>query len=113
MRLPEDFRAYLLESAPREDFWDDGDAIWWNPERINNIPDEYDSEVSDPAIAASAVNCLFFADYMIWCRAWAICCSEGEDRGKVAVVGGSSDRWVADSFTGFIESYVRDPLSVF
>ena len=37
--LPEDFRLYLLHAAPSDDFWDNGDAIWWSPERLKNIPE--------------------------------------------------------------------------
>lgn len=109
--LPEDFRAYLLNVAPEEEHWDDGDAIWWQPSRIRNIPEEYEHPLGNPAVAARAGGCLFFADYMIWCWAWAICCEAGEDHGKVAVIG-AGDRWVADSFTDFVRAYVADPLSV-
>ena len=110
--LPEDFRLYLLHAAPREDFWDDGDASWWSPGRLKNIPDEYEYSIDDPRIAAKAQRYLFFADYMIWCWAWAICCEEGEDRGKVALIGGAPDRIVASSFTEFLKAYIADPLSV-
>lgn len=110
--LPEDFRAYLLLGAPEDDFWDEGDAIWWAPSRVRNIPDEYEHPISDPAIAADAHTYLFFADYMIWCWAWAICCGEGANRGRVALIGGLPDRFVADSFTEFVQMYVGNPLSV-
>jgi hypothetical protein len=109
VRLPDDFKAYMLKSAPQDDFWDAEDVIWWSPSRIKNIPDEYPHPVSDLSIADAAATCLFFADYMIWCWAWVVCCDEGPNRGKVAVVGGSPDRWIADSFTDFVERYVRDP----
>ncbi len=109
--LPADFRTYLLHVAPEEDHWDEGDATWWPLSRIHNIPEEYEHPLKNPVVAAMAGRCLFFADYMIWCWAWVICCEEGDFYGKVAVIG-SDDRWVADSFTDFVRKYVADPLSV-
>ncbi|MBQ1497868.1 MAG: hypothetical protein IIZ38_06105 [Sphingomonas sp.] len=58
-----------------------------------------------------AERCLFFADYMAWCWAWIICCEEGEDHGRVAVIG-AGDRRVADSFTDFVKAHVADSMSV-
>lgn len=112
LTLPEDFRLYLLHAAPSDDFWDNGDAIWWSPERLKNIPEEYEHPIDDPRIAQKAQTYLFFADYMIWSWAWAICCEEGEDRGKVALIGGAPDRIVASSFTEFVKAYIADPLAV-
>src|SRR5689334_13209571 len=83
--LPDDFRAYVAGVAPNEDFWDVEEGIWWSPDRIKSIPDEYDHWVTDMAIAEKAGSYLFFADFMIWAWAWAICCDDSEDRGKVAV----------------------------
>lgn len=112
VRLPEDFRAYLLEAAPRKVFWDDGHGVWWAPCEIKNLREEYRGPIANPRIAAKAAACLFFADYMQWCWAWAICCAEGEDWGKVAVIGDPPERFVADSFTSFVNAYVEDPMSV-
>ena len=58
-----------------------------------------------------AERCLFFADYMAWCWAWIICCEEGEDHGRVAVIG-AGDRRVADSFTDFVKAHIADSMSV-
>jgi hypothetical protein len=110
--LPEDFRAYLLQAAPAKQFWDDGDINWWPPARIANIPDEYEYSVGDRLVAVNARSYLFFADYMIWSWAWAICCGDGEDRGKVVVIGRKPDHIIANSFTEFAEAAIRDPLSV-
>lgn len=111
LTLPDDFRAYLGHAAPAEDFWDDNDVIWWSPGRIRNIPDEYEHDLADPAIAREAETYLFFADYMIWCWAWAICCSDGPNRGKIVLIGGP-DRFVADSFSRFVSLYLERPESV-
>lgn len=110
--LPRDFRDYLTRVAPAEDFWDDGDGIWWAPGRIRNIPEEYEHPLSDQTVAKNAASYLFFADFMIWCWAWAICCDDSADRGKVAVINGAGDRIVADSFTDFVEAYVANSRSV-
>ena len=110
--LPEDFRAYLLEAAPMQDYYDDRDISWWAPAKIRNIPEEYPHPISDLHVAEKTATYLFFADFLLWACAWAICCDEGEDRGKVALIGGSPDRIVAGSFTEFVEAAVRDPLSV-
>ena len=108
IRIPEDFRLYLLEVAPAEDLWDDAHTIWWPPSRVRNIPDEYEHPIENAAIAAEADAYLFFADYMIWCWAWAVCCSDGPNRGKVACIA-DPEGFVADSFTQFVERYLRDP----
>jgi hypothetical protein len=110
--LPEDFRLYLLHAAPSEDYWDDGNAIWWSPGRLKNILDEYEHPINDQHIAEKAQKYLVFADYMLWCWAWAICCEDGDDRGKVALIGGAPDRIVASNFTEFVNAYIVDPLAV-
>jgi len=112
VRLPEDFRRYLLTSSPVEDSWDKEHTIWWPLGRIRNIPEEYEHEVRHLRIAAAADRYLFFADHCLWCWAWAISCSDDEDRGRVAMIGGSPDRFVADSFTDFVERYTRGLDSV-
>ena len=109
IRIPEDFRRYLIEAAPREATSDDEMTTWWPVDRIRNIPDECDTEGLHPVIAAEAGAFLFFADYLIWCWAWAVCCSDGPNRGRVAIIGGSPDGFVADSFTEFAARYLRDP----
>ena len=42
IRLPDDFRAYLIEAAPKTDYWDREDVIWWSPDRIKNVLAEYE-----------------------------------------------------------------------
>ncbi|MEI9851687.1 MAG: SMI1/KNR4 family protein [Sphingomonas sp.] len=109
--IPEDFRDYLLRACPAEDLWDAGsghDFIWWGLGRIKNIPDEYEQPIRNPEIASEAHRYLFFSDYCIWFWAWAICCSDGPNRGKVAVIG-DSERFVANSFAQFVETYRTRP----
>lgn len=108
VRLPEEFRAYVLEAAPSEEGIDAAGTMWWPPSRIRSIPDEFQGEIDNPVIAAEAGAYLFFADYLVWCWAWAICCSDGPNRGRVAFIGGPDD-FVAESFSGFVERYLCDP----
>ena len=112
VKLPQDFKQYLLTLAPAEDLWEDTDATWWSLDRIKNIPDEYKHPIHEPEIAAEANTYLFFADFLLWSSAWAICCSDGKNRGKIAIITGATDRFLADSFSQFIERYLHDSTSV-
>jgi hypothetical protein len=53
--LPADFRQYLGRGAPSAENWDAEDGNWWPPERIKNIPDEYEHPVS-AVVARSSVK---------------------------------------------------------
>jgi hypothetical protein len=112
VRLPNDFGEYLLESCPLDANWDQEATYWWPVDRIRNIPDEYEYDIKNALVARDASKYLFFADYMIWCWAWAIACGDGEHRGRVAVINGVSDRFVADSFGQFVDRYILDKNSV-
>ncbi|MDT9597335.1 SMI1/KNR4 family protein [Sphingosinicella rhizophila] len=109
--LPHDFREYLKLGAPKEENWDAEDGNWWPVGRIKNIPDEYDHPVSE-AIMRNAPKHLIFLDYSIWSWAWAISCADDETRGRVAVIGGLPDGYVADSFGEFVERYTTDWMSI-
>jgi hypothetical protein len=106
VRLPKDFREYLLQSCPSNENWDQEGTFWWPFDRIKNIPEEYAHEIKNDRVARDAAKYLFFADYMIWCWAWAIACGDNEDRGRIVVVGGS-DNFVADSFGQFVDRYIN------
>jgi len=109
LTLPDDFRAYLLHVAPKDqEEWDDENVLWWPAERIKNVPDEYACGLAKPFVSWEN-STLFFMDYAIWCWAWAICCSDDEHRGKVLVVGMECDKVVANSFSEFVDMYLRDP----
>jgi hypothetical protein len=112
IRIPEDFRRYLIDLAPRLEFTDDEATAWWPLGRIRSLPEEYEHGSNNAAIAAEAGTYLFFADYLIWSGAWAVCCSEGPNRGRVAFIGGQPDGFVADSFTEFVALYLRDPAGI-
>jgi hypothetical protein len=106
--LPPDLRDYLLFAAPRTNAGMDSEFIeWWTADQIRNIPDGYEYPVAD-SLQPDAAGYLFFADLLVWCWAWAICC-RGKDYGKVAVIGVERERFVADSFGAFVDLYVSDP----
>lgn len=105
--LPDEFRGYLKLSAPVEENWDVEDGNWWPVERIKNIPEEYDTSVSD-VIGRNASKHLIFLDYLTWSWAWAISCADDETRGRVALIGGAPDGYVAESFAEFVERYTAD-----
>jgi len=110
--LPTDFKNYLLGCCPVGESWDRENTFWHSIDRIQNIPEEYEHDVVEPQIAVKADQYLVFADYCIWCWAWAISCTTDENRGKIAIIGGLPDRFVANSFSEFVQRYIVDIRSV-
>jgi hypothetical protein len=112
IRLPTDFKAYLTMRVPGKEFMDDGGIIWWPIGRIKSLREECGEATPDeqrnPAIEAEADRYLVFSDYLDWCYAYAICCSESINRGKVALIGSSPDRFVARSFSSFVRLAAED-----
>lgn len=110
VRLPDDFRTYLLTSAPNsQHLLDDNLTGWWNADEIKSIPEEYPHGLKNPAVAEKPGSFLFFADHCMWCWAWVIGCGGDEHHGKVAIIDGLNDRFVANSFSEFVDLYVADP----
>lgn len=115
LQLPEDFRSYLLSAAPSVTFMDDIGTQWWAPNEIKSIPDECPDGPPGQInleIEREKDAYLVFADYLIWCYAWAICCSNGPNRGKIALLGGLPDRFVADNFRDFLLLELTDDLAI-
>jgi len=106
--LPIDFKEYILTACPAEDFWDAEHTVWWHFGRIKNVPEEYPHEIRSVTIAEQARRYLFFADYCDWCWAWAISCTYDENWGKIALIGEAPDRFVANSFSDFVQKYLAD-----
>jgi hypothetical protein len=108
VRLPDEFRDYLIHSSPANDFGRDQNMItWWSLDRVKSIPDGYQHPIRNEMIARNAAKYLFFADYLIWSSAWAIACGDDENWGRIAVISGN-DRFVADSFAQFVDHYIDD-----
>jgi hypothetical protein len=82
-------------------------TTWWSLDRIKNVANEYEHPIRNAVIARDAAKYLFFADYSIWCWAWAIACGDDENWGRVVVISGN-DRIVADSFAQFVDRYIDD-----
>jgi hypothetical protein len=115
LQLPEDFRSYLLHAAPSVTFMDDIGTQWWAAHEIKSISDEcLDGPPGqiNPEIEREKDAYLLFSDYLIWCYAWAICCSNGPNRGKIALIGGLPDTFVADSFSEFLLLELTDDLAI-
>ena len=115
LKLPEDFRAYLLHAAPSATFMDDLGTQWWAANEIKSISDECPDGPPgqiNPEIELEKDAYLIFSDYLIWCYAWAICCSSGPNRGKIALIGGQPDAFVAKSFRDFLRLELTDDLAI-
>ena len=99
-------------AAPQSDgLYTDTDRYfdhWLLLNEIQNIPDAYEDRVLNASVADRAQTYLFFGDHAIWAWAWAIACGNGADRGRIVVINGTDDRFVADSFAAFVDQYVLD-----
>jgi hypothetical protein len=107
VRLPVEFRTYLLYACPKDGAIDRNNTKWWSLPEIKNIPDESPDELTNAEIARDAATFLFFADFLVWSGAWAICCRPGDNYGRVAEIH-AGEHFVADGFVDFVNVYVRD-----
>lgn len=115
LQLPEDFRAYLIHAAPSTTFMDDIGTQWWAASEIKSITDECPDGPPgqiNHEIEQEKDAYLVFSDYLIWCYAWAICCSNGPNRGKIALIGGLPDTFVANNFRDFLLLELTDDLAI-
>lgn len=111
LRLPDDFRFYLIEALGVEE-WSDHVGIGWYPiERIASLSEIPSEELPgpNPEVLAEPDQYLVFADYLDWCGyGYAICCSEGARRGHVAMVHPSPGRFICRTFTTFVQLVAID-----
>jgi SMI1 / KNR4 family (SUKH-1) len=105
LRLPDDFRAYLKAAMPQGNSWDPEGTNWCQLSEIKSVREVCEF---DRVTLENDDKQLIFADFLVWCYAWAVDCSDGPNRGKVAVVGLGADHYVADSFNEFVDRYMRD-----
>lgn len=111
VRLPDDFADYLRWGSPQKEWVDEGGISWWAVDRIaswHELHDNLPDGIRLPEIEDHASEYLVFADFLDWCCAWAICCAEGSNRGKVALIGVTPDRFVAGSFLSFTRLAAND-----
>ncbi len=105
IKIPADFKKYLTECNPNPNNLDEEVTYWWPIQELKNIPEEYQNNILNNQVKKEAEYYLFFADCMVWCWAWAICCKQGGNFGKVVQIG-NGDEFVADSFTEFVDFYI-------
>lgn len=113
VRLPDDFRDYLIHACSTFDDGGDMDGFgnaWWGLERIRSLIEECGE--AEPSLALAPMKALLFADTLIWCTAWGICCGEGPDFGRIFLVS-DRNRFVADSFTEFVTRYLEDDKALY
>jgi hypothetical protein len=113
LRLPADFRQYLLEVNGmnfREwpQFQDNDGFYFWPLEVIEdhraNLTPVQVHYLGGPGVAATRV---VFADYFQWSWAFAVESGPAPARGAVWMVGaGDAPVRISDSFLGFVDVYI-------
>ena len=115
LTMPASFRTYLLVACST---FDDGgemdasDNAWWGLDRLVAVREGYDHDLRNTALTKEAPTSLIFADHMVWCMAWAICCGQGQNYGRVFVINEPA-RFVADDFANVVAEYVKAPSRLF
>jgi hypothetical protein len=114
LKLPSDFRDYLRFACPADVNFplQEPYTEWWPLSRIKTISKEYEHPVQNVAVVGREHQYLVFADGYLWCWAWAIACTEDEHHGRVVLLNGAGDPFVAPSFTAFVDAWITDPNSV-
>jgi hypothetical protein len=119
VRFPSDFREYLLHACPTSEQggeMDDEGVSWWGLDRVKSVTEELSDQINgqmplpleDEVLISESPKALFFADLLIWCWAWAICCGDGPNHGRVFIVIGD-DGFVAETFGEFVDRYLAEP----
>lgn len=111
IRLPCDFRQYLRFTMPSGNDWDAEGTKWWALEDLKSARQECAGWEGGSGLDGDD-KIIVFADYLIWCWAWAIDCSENQSRGNVIMLTGGENPCVAPTFDDFLDRYVQDPQSV-
>lgn len=105
--FPEDFRSYLSFIGDGQATVDQHMTRWWPIGELKSIPEEYRTGFGSAEVKGLAYSCIFFADFLVWSWAWAICCHPGERYGQVIQIdSGSNDFFVAKNFAAFVDAYI-------
>lgn len=114
LKLPIDFRDHLRLACPADVNFPIQEPYteWWPLSRIKTIGQEYEHAVQNADVMGREHQYLVFADGHLWCWAWAIACTEDEHHGRVVLLNGAGDPFVAPSFTAFVDAWIADPASV-
>lgn len=105
LTLPSEFEEYVETSLPSSIWWGPYGFQFWNCNSLTNLLEEQDATPARyrrSLIWDEAEHYVVFADYLDRCYDYAICCSDGPNRGKVALVGHCPNRLVASSLSEFI-----------
>jgi hypothetical protein len=106
IRLPSDVRAYFALLNGMDDNALDADLInFWSLKRVRSVAEEFAHQEPAPPPA----NTFFcFADYSVWCNAYAVRLSENgsEPAPVVAVYSGVDLIPSSESFVAFLRAYV-------
>src|SRR5580765_4717058 len=104
LKLPADVRAFYsrMDGTDMLDA-DHGLITLWPLDRWNRL----DQEVPKYAKAVLA-DAIVFADYSLWCWAYAAQFEPGSERMTVHIIGGSASGPIAETFTEFLELIVND-----
>ena len=106
VRLPEDARAYFATLNGMEDGgWDDEFVHFWPLESVRSVAEELGQQEPVPP-PADRYFC--FADYSVWCNAYALRLPAGDGAVSdvVAVYGATMLVPVAPSFEEFLRRYL-------
>ena len=93
------------------------DLTFWRLEEIKNIPEVFTGEHNDrfdlrsPAALPNPSDYYVFSDYLICSFFYAICLNKSDAHGRVVFIDGESWFRCADSFSAFLESYMREAKS--
>lgn len=104
LKLPADVRAFYsrMDGTDMLDA-DHGLITLWPLDRWNRLDRE------DPQHAkAGLADAIVFADYSIWCWAYAAQFEPGSERMTVHIIGGGAGVPIAETFTEFLELIVTD-----
>jgi len=112
VKLPSDFRAYLAVAVPAPSSGAGWPTEWWTVDRLRPMSEELEKPFTHPVVKPNWDRYLVFADYAVWCMAWAIACTEDENHGRVFVINGSDDRFVADDFSEFVDRHIADVTQI-
>jgi hypothetical protein len=109
IQMDQQFRAYLLTVngmlQTANDQCDSNLFAFWQLGRIRPVAEE----CPELQTTAEEKRCFVFADYMIWSWAYAIDFnSSSSNAGRVILVGGLREQFVASSFHEFVHLYVQD-----
>lgn len=106
--LPADLRDYFLTVDGMADGFTDNALIrFWSLSEVKPIPEEAPS-FSDPSYVEDAESLFVFADYSIWCHAYAIRLSLTGDSNPIFVIGDETPLRMFGSFSELVSTYLTN-----